>query len=146
MAEVTDPENGDGPSDVEDAHPAAAIADHVAFRAVGEPVFEPSDAAADLVAHIRRRAKAGATSMKARPHRSHSGAVSVRLYWQGGRFHTVRIASTPDGRQLVSHNGAGGRDLSMTLHDWLAGSDRYSDIRWRTRDQWKNGEAGRAGP
>jgi hypothetical protein len=144
MAEATDPETGDRPSTEEDGR--LAIADHVTFHAAGDPVFEPSDAAADLVAHIRRRAKAGATSMKARPHRSHSGAVSVRLYWQGGRFHTVRIASGADGRLLVSHNGRGGRDLSLTLHDWLVSSERYSDIRWRTSDDWRAGEAGRGEP
>ena len=103
----------------EDGGSHDAVETHVTFHAAGDPVFEPADAAADLVAHIRSRAKAGATSLKARPHRSHSGAVSVRLYWQGGRFHTVRIAATPDGRLLVSHNGAGGRELSLTLHDRL---------------------------
>ncbi len=70
----------------------------------------------------------------------------MRLYWQGGRFHTVRIAATPDGRLLVSHNGAGGRELSLTLHDWLGASERYSDICWHTRDEWKAGEAGRGEP
>ena len=144
MAEATDPETGEGPSTEEDGR--LAVADHVTFHAVGDAVFEPSDAAAELVAHIRRRAKAGATSMKARPHRSYSGAVSVRLYWQGDRFYTVRIASTPDGRLLVSHNGRGGRELSLTLHDWLVSSERYADICWRTRNEWKTGVAGRGEP
>jgi hypothetical protein len=124
----------------------APILDHVTFRAVGDPVFDRMDAAADLVRHVRSGAKARSTSMKARPHHSYSGAVTVRVYWQGDRFHTVKISSTADGGLLASHNVGGGRDLSLMLHDWLTASDRFSDICWRTRDQWKNGDPGRGDP
>jgi hypothetical protein len=124
----------------------APIVDHVTFRFVGDDVVDLTDVAADLVRYVRSEAKARRTLIRARPHRSYSGAVTVRLYWQGDRFHTVKIASTADGRLLVSHSGRGGRDLSLMLHDWLAASDHCSDICWRTRDEWNNGDRGRDAP
>jgi hypothetical protein len=116
--------------------------DHVTFRAVGDNVVEPMDAAADLVRHVRAGNKARATPIRIRPHRSYSGAITVRVSWQGDRLHTIKLASTADGHLLARHNVDGDRALSPMLHDWLTASDRFTDICWRTRDQWKNGEPG----
>jgi hypothetical protein len=137
-----DPENGQDAACVEDADAGAPTPDHVTFRAVGDDVAGPTDAAADFVRHVRSGNKARSTAIRVRPHRSYSGAVTVRVYWQGGRFHTVKISATADGCLLASHNVRAGRDLSLMLHDWLTASDRFTDICWRTRDQWKNGEPG----
>jgi len=122
------------------------IRDHVTFRAVSDPLLEPMDVAADLVRHVRAGNKARSTPIKVRPHRSYSGAVTVRVSWQGDRFHTVKIKATADGRLLASHNVAAGRDLSLMLHEWLTASDRFTDICWRTGGQWKSGEAGAGAP
>ena len=122
------------------------LRDHVTFRAAADPLLGPTDAADDFVRHVRAGAKARADPIRVRPHRSYSGAVTVRVYWQGGRFHTLKFASTDDGRLLASHNVSAGRYLSLLLHDWLTASDRFTDICWRTGDQWKNGEPGQGDP
>lgn len=116
------------------------IADHVTFRAIGEPLVDPMDAAADLARYAKT------AGVRVRPHRARSGAITVRVYWQGQRFHTVKIASTADGQLLARHNVAGGGDLSRTLHAWLSASDRFGDICWRTREEWTNGDPGRRAP
>jgi hypothetical protein len=118
----------------------AAIHDHVTFRDAADPLLEPMDAAADFVRHAKTK------GIKVRAHRSYSGAVTVRVYRQGDRFHTVGLAATADGRLLARHNVAAGRDLSMIVHAWLTDSGRFSDICWRTRDEWKNGGPGRDTP
>jgi hypothetical protein len=115
--------------------------DHVTFRDASDPLVEPVDAAADFVRHVKSRGQT-----KVRPHRSYSGAVTVRVYWQGDRFHTIKFASTADGLLLARHNVVAGGDLSRLLHDWLTASDRFSDIAWRTRDEWEAGEPGRSSP
>jgi hypothetical protein len=140
-------ENGD---DVSRAA-GSPVLDHVTFRPPPGEVVEPMEAAADLVRHVRAANKARSTPIKLRPHRSYSGAVTVRVSWQGDRFHTIKLVSTPDGGLLASHNvgshsARGARDLSAMLHDWLTASDRVIDICWRTRDQWKNGAPGLAAP
>jgi hypothetical protein len=146
MPTEPDPENCDHPASGEDVSAGAPILDHVTFRAVPGLVIEPMEAAADLVRQVRLGNKTRATPTKVRPHRSYSGAVTVRVSWQGDRFHTVKIAATADGGLLASHNVGGGRDLTLMLHDWLTASDRFTDICWRTRDQWKNGDPGRNSP
>jgi hypothetical protein len=125
---------------------APPIRDHVTFRAQGDALVDRMEAAADLVRHVRLANKARSTPVRVRPHKSYSGAVTVRVSWQGDRFHTIKIASTADGALLASHNVIGGRDLSAMLHEWLAASDRYTDICWRTGEQWKNGDPGRGAP
>jgi hypothetical protein len=125
---------------------AAGIRDHVTFRAAGEALLEPMDAAADLVRHVRAGNKARAAPIRLRPHKSYSGAVTVRVSWQGDRFHTVKFASTPGGHLLVSHKVASGSDLTLMLHDWLTASDRFTDICWRTDDEWRHGEPGAGAP
>jgi len=120
----------------------ATIRDHVTFRAVSHDVVEPMDAAADLVRHVRMGNKVRSTPIRLRPHRAYSGAVTVRVAWQGDRFHTIRFSSTAGGHVLASHKVNGGVGLSMMLHEWLTASDRFTDIRWRTRDDWKTGAPG----
>jgi hypothetical protein len=78
--------------------------------------------------------------MNARTHTSYSGAVTVRVSWQGQRFHTVKFSSNDAGEMLVSHKV--GPDLSLILHEWLTASDRFSDPCWRTADEWKLGAPG----
>jgi hypothetical protein len=125
---------------------AAGIRDHVTFRAASEALVEPMDAAADLVRHVRAGNKARSAPIRLRPHRSYSGAVTVRVSWQGDRFHTVKFASTAGGNLLASHKVADGGDLSLMLHEWLTASGRFTDICWRTGDQWKRGEPGAGAP
>jgi hypothetical protein len=122
------------------------IRDHVTFRALGDVLVEPMDAAADLVRNVRLGNKGRPVPIRLRPHRSYSGAVTVRVSWQGDRFHTVKFSSTAGGHLLASHNVAADRDLSQLLHEWLAASDRFTDICWRTGDQWKNGDPGSDAP
>jgi hypothetical protein len=124
----------------------APARDHVTFRAVGDALAGPMDAAADLVRYVRMGNKARSTPIRVRPHRSYSGAVTVRVSWQGDRFHTIKFSSTAGGHLLASHNVAGGRDLSLMLHEWLTASDRFADVCWRTRDQWRNGDPGAGAP
>ena len=107
---------------------AAPMRDHVTFRAVGDVLAEPMDAAADLVGYVKTSNTKRQTPIRVRPHRSYSGAVTVRVYSQGGRFHTIKIASTADGALLASHKVAGGRDLSLMLHEWLTASDRFTEV------------------
>jgi hypothetical protein len=137
---------GSGGAGLADEPGAAPMRDHVTFRAAGDVLAAPMDAAADLVRHVRMGNKARAAPIRIRPHRSYSGAVTVRVSWQGDRFRTVKFAATAAGHLLASHNVAGGRDLTMMLHDWLTASDRFADIRWRTRDEWQSGEPGRSAP
>jgi hypothetical protein len=138
-------ENTDDPLHADDEW-RGAIRDHVTFRAASDPLVQPMDAAADLVRHVRMGNKGRSPPVRVRPHRSYSGLVTVRVSWQGDRFHTIKVSATADGRLLASHNVAGGRDLSLMLHDWLTASDRYTDICWRTRDQWRNGDHGCGAP
>jgi hypothetical protein len=125
---------------------APSLRDHVVFRPA-EPTMRPLEAAEDLVRHIRARNKARAhlsydTRMTARTHTSYSGAVTVRVGRQARRFHTIRFSATDGGELLAAHNGAGGRDVSLLLHEWLSASDRFSHPCWRTADEWKRGEPG----
>jgi hypothetical protein len=124
--------------------------DHVTFQPAA-PATRPLEAAEDLVRHIRARNKARAhlshdTRINARTHTSYSGAVTVRVGWQGQRFHTIRFSVTDGGELLASHKDAGGGDLSLILHDWLTASDRFSHPCWRTADEWKRRERGRNAP
>jgi hypothetical protein len=128
----------------------APTRDHVTFRST-EPTMLPLEAAEDLVRHIRARNKTRAhlsydTRIKARTHTSYSGAVTVRVAWQGQRFHTIRFRATDGGELLASHKVVGGRDLSLILHDWLKASDRCTSPCWRTADEWNRREPGRAAP
>jgi hypothetical protein len=128
----------------------APTRDHVTFRAA-EPTMPPLEAAGDLVRHIRARNKTRGhlsydTRIKARTHTAYSGAVTVRVAWQGNRFHTIRFCATGGGELLANHNVAGGRDLSLILHEWLTASDRFSGACWRTADEWIRGEPGRGAP
>ena len=128
----------------------APIPDHVSFQAA-EPTALPLEAAEDLVRHIRAGNKTRShlsrdTRMKARTHTSYSGAVTVRVAWQGHRFHTIRFAEADRGWLLASHNVAGGRDLSLILRAWLTTSERFSGACWRTADEWKRGDPGRSAP
>jgi len=124
--------------------------DHVTFQAVGRPP-PPLEAAEDLVRHIRARNKARAhlsrdTRINARTHTSYSGAVTVRVSWQGGRFHTIRFTAGAGDELLASHKVAGGHHLSLMLHEWLTASDRFGRPCWRTADEWKRGDPGRSAP
>jgi len=126
------------------------IRDHVSFRPA-EPTMRPLEAAEDLVRHVRARNRARAhlsydTRMTARTHTSYSGAVTVRMGRQGSRFHAIRLSATDGGELLASHNVAGGRDLSLILHEWLTASDRFSQPCWRTADEWRRAVPGRSGP
>jgi hypothetical protein len=124
--------------------------DHVTFQADEAPP-QPLDAAEDLVRHIRTRNKTRAhlsrdTRINARTHTSYSGAVTVRVAFQGYRFQTIRFVATEAGELVASHKAAGGPDLSMVLHEWLVTSDRFTCPCWRTADEWKSGEPGRSAP
>lgn len=124
--------------------------DHVTFQPA-EPTARPLEAAEDLVRYIRARNKARAhlshgTRISARAHTAYSGAVTVRVAWQGQRFHTIKFSATDDGALLASHKVAGGRYLSLILHEWLIASDRFSGPRWRTADEWKRAEPGSSTP
>ena len=124
--------------------------DHVTFRGA-EATATPLEAAEDLVRHIRARNKARAhlsrdTRMSARTHTSYSRAVTVRLALGGHRFQTIRFSATEDGELLASHKVAGGRDLSLILHEWLVTSDRFNRPCWRTATEWKQGEPGHGAP
>jgi hypothetical protein len=126
------------------------LRDHVTFQPA-EPTRRPLEAAQDLVRHIRARNKTRAhlsrdTRIGARTHTSYSGAVTVRVAWQGQRFHTVKFSVADGGDLLASHKVAGARYLSMILHEWLTTSDRFSRPCWRTADEWKQGEPGRSAP
>ena len=128
----------------------APTRDHVTFQPA-EPTMPPLEAAEDLVRHIRARNKTRAhlsrdTRITARTHTSYSGAVTVRVAWQGHRFHTIRFSATDGGELLASHKVAGGRDLSLILHEWLSASDRFGRPCWRTADEWNRGEPGRGAP
>lgn len=128
----------------------APVMDHVTFTPA-DPAALPLQAAEDLVRHIRAQRKSRAhlsadTRVNARTHTSYSGAVTVRVSWQGQRFHTVKFAAAGDGELIASHKLAGGRDLSLILHAWLTQSDRFSRPCWRTADEWKRGEPGRSAP
>ena len=92
--------------------------DHVSFRAA-QPAT-PLEAAEDLVRHIRAGNKTRAhlsrdARMKARAHTSYSGAVTVRVTWQGQRFHSIKFSAADAGEMLASHKV--GRDLSLMLHE-----------------------------
>ena len=124
--------------------------DHVSFQPA-EPTTRPLEAAEDLVRHIRSRNETRGhlsqdTRIKARTHTSYSGAVTVRVAWQGHRFHTIRFSEADGGWLLASHKVAGGRDLSLILHEWLTTSERFSCALWRTADEWKRGDPGRDAP
>jgi hypothetical protein len=110
--------------------PRPPLADHVTFLPT-DPTTGPLQAAQDLVRHIRAQNKARAhlshqTRVTARTHTSYSGAVTVRVAWQGQRFHTIRFSVAERGELLASHKVADGRVLSLILHEWLAASDRFS--------------------
>ena len=127
----------------------APTRDHVSFRAA-QPT-PPLEAAADLVRHIRTRNETRGhlsrdTRIKARTHTSYSGAVTVRVAWQGHRFHTIRFSDADGGWLLASHKVEGGRDLSLILHEWLTTSERFGGACWRTADEWKRGDPGRNAP
>jgi hypothetical protein len=124
--------------------------DHVTFQAA-EAMAGPLAAAEDLVRHIRGRNKARAhlsheTRISARTHTSYSGAVTARVALQGHRFQTIRFFETENGELVASHKVAGGRDLSLILHEWLVTSDRFGRPCWRTADEWMRGEPGRSAP
>jgi hypothetical protein len=124
--------------------------DHVTFQAAEVPL-RPLDAAEDLVRHIRARNKTRAhlsrdTRINARTHTSYSGAVTVRVAFQGHRFQTIKFAASEGGELVASHKAGGGRDLSLILHEWLVTSDRFNRPCWRTADEWKRGEPGRSAP
>jgi hypothetical protein len=124
--------------------------DHVSFQAA-EPTTRPLEAAEDLVRHIRTGNKTRGhlshdTRIKARTHTSYSGAVTVRVAWQGQRFHTIRFCEAEGCWLLASHKVAGGRDLSLVLHEWLTISERFGGACWRTADEWKRGDPGRNAP
>ena len=126
------------------------LRDHVTFQPA-EPTARPLEAAEDLVRHIRARKQARShlshdTRMTARTHTSYSGAVTVRVAWQGQRFHTIKFSATDSLELLASHKLAGGRDLSLILHEWLTASDRFGRPCWRTADEWKRGEPGFSAP
>lgn len=138
MPPETSPEDAADPFGREDDGAAAPIRDRVTFRAaIADVLIGPVDAAADFVSHVKMGNAGRSAPIRVRPHLSYSGAVTVRVYWRGGRFHTLKISSTPEGCLLASHNVGGA--LSLLLHEWLTASDRFTDIRWRTRDQSKNG-------
>jgi hypothetical protein len=122
----------------------APTRDHVTFHAA--TVTAPLDAAEDFARWLKADAKARGSQIKARVHTSYSGAVTARVYWSGGRFFTVGFKSLAGGQLLARHNGAGGRALSRLLHDWLTASDRFTDPRWRTGDQFRAGEPGQPAP
>jgi hypothetical protein len=97
--------------------------------------MSPLQAAENLVRYLRARNQAKGhlsypTRINARAHTAYSGAVTARIGWQGGRFHTVKFTAEDDGRMRVSHKLDGGRFLSSLIHDWLTASDGFSDIRW----------------
>ena len=115
----------------------APAADHVAFRPVGPEPVTPLEAAEDFARHAKAAAKARSERVKVRPHSSYSGAVTVRVAWQGERFHTIKVKPAADGALVASHGVEGGRYLTLMLHDWLAASDRFTDVRWLTGDDVK---------
>jgi hypothetical protein len=124
--------------------------DHVTFQAA-DPAARPLEAAEDLVRHIRAQNKARThlshdTRMSARTHTAYSGAVTVRVALHGHRFQTIRFSATEEGVLLASHRVAGGRELSLILHDWLLASEGFNRPCWRTADEWKRGEPGRSAP
>jgi hypothetical protein len=128
----------------------APTRDHVSFQAA-EPTMRPLEAAEDFVRQIRTRNEARGhlsrdTRIRARADRSYSGAVTVRVAWQGRRFHTIRFSEADGGWLLASHKVDGGRDLSLILHEWLTTSQRVSRACWRTADEWKRGDPGRSAP
>jgi hypothetical protein len=125
----------------------APTRNHVTFQ-TSQP-STPLEAAEDLVRHIRARNKTRAHLSReirstARAHTSYSGAVTVRVSWQGQRFHTVKFASNAPGEMLASHKV--GPDLSLVLHEWLTASDRFVRPCWRTADAWELGEPGSTAP
>ncbi len=128
-----------------EAGASAPLRDHVSFRAA-DGAADPMAAVGDLVRHVRATAKTRPDRVRLRPHQSHSGAVSVRVYREGDRFHTIKFALAPDGRLYARHNVAGGRALSLMLHDWLSATDRFTDIAWRTRNAFAAGEPGHPRP
>lgn len=126
------------------------LRDHVTFKPAG-PTALPLEAAEDLVRHIRARNKTRAhlsrdTRISARTHTAYSGAVTVRVAWQGQRFHTIKFSATDSGELLASHKVAGGRYLSLILHEWLTASDRFGLPCWRTADEWKQAGPGSSAP
>jgi hypothetical protein len=125
----------------------ASTRDHVTFQT--PQASTPLEAAEDLVRHIRARNKTRAhlsrdTRITARAHTSYSGAVTVRVSWQGQRFHTIKFSSNTAGEMLASHKV--GPDLSLILHEWLTASDSFVSPCWRTADEWKLGEPGSSAP
>jgi hypothetical protein len=120
------------------------VRDHVTFRAADGA--GPRDVADDFGRWLKADAKVRGSQIRARVHASSSGAVSARVYWSGGRFHTVGFKSLEGGRLLARHNGAGGRALSRLLHDWLTATGRFTDPCWRTGDQFRAGEPGQPTP
>jgi hypothetical protein len=124
--------------------PATSPRDHVTFRAVDGA--GPRDAAEEFGRWLKADAKARGSQIRARIHASSSGAVSARVYWSAGRFHTVGFKTLADGQLLARHNGAGGRALSRLLHDWLTAAGRFTDPCWRTGDQFRAGEPGQPEP
>ena len=141
MTRSTLAELGDAPGSGQ-----APAHDHVTFRTAGGPPAAPLDVAEDFAGWLKGDAKAHGSRIKARVHTSYSGAVTARVYWSGGRFHTVGFKSLADGQLLARHNGAGGRALSRLLHDWLTATDRFTDPCWRTGDQFRAGEPGQPTP
>jgi hypothetical protein len=128
----------------------APTRDHVSFQAAA-PTTRPLEAAEDLVRHIQARNTtrghlARDTRIKAHTHTSYSGAVTVRVAWQGHRFHTIRLSEADGGWLLASHKVTGGRDLSLILHEWLTTSERFSRACWRTADERKRGDPGLIAP
>ena len=101
--------------------------EHVLFRAADAATVPPTDAADDFVRHVRAAAKARSSPMKVRPHVSYSGAVSVRVYPNGGRFLTITFASDTGGQLEASHKASADRLLTLLLQEWLAASDRFSN-------------------
>ena len=102
--------------------------DHVTFRGADDAMALPTDAADDFVRHMRAEAKDRSSPLKVRPHLSYSGAVSVRIYPKDGRFLTITFAADADGGLRASHKPDADRVLTLMLHEWLAASDRFSEI------------------
>jgi hypothetical protein len=123
---------------------AAPVRDRVTFRAADGS--SPRDAAEDFGRWLKADAKAHGSQIRARVHSTYSGAVSARVYWSGGRFHTVGFKALEGGRLLARHNGAGGRALSRLLHEWLIASGRFTDPCWRTDEAFRAGQPGEPAP
>lgn len=63
------------------------------------------------------------------------GSASVSVCWFEDNFHRIdAFTSNQPGRWVVRHHGP--PRFSDTLHDWLAGDERFEDVRWQTKAQW----------